>query len=141
MADIAVCLSLLWMSVHDSWSFAVQFGLRQDGTIHNVNSLDAFKAFDRQAAVHQVGVVTTCCRLCFCFCLNQYDQRAAGDKSQCHPTIFLLQVAQQIWQNIVSGEALRQPATLNRFLLLTYADLKHYKFFYWQVAHATSLLL
>lgn len=69
------------------------YGVLQDGIIHNVNSLDAFRAFDRQAAAHQV--------------------------------------AQQIWQNIRSGKALEQPTALNRFLLLTYADLKHYKFFYW----------
>lgn len=32
---------------------------------------------------------------------------------------------------MLSGEALRQPTDLNRFMLITYADLKHYTFFYW----------
>ena len=44
-----------------------------------------------------------------------------------------LQAARHIWESILSGEALRQPAELNHFLLLTYADLKHYTFFYWSV--------
>lgn len=35
---------------------AVQYGVSQDGTIQNVNSLDAFRAFDRQAAAHQASL-------------------------------------------------------------------------------------
>jgi len=31
----------------------VQYGISESGTIHNVNSLAAFKAFDRPAAVQQ----------------------------------------------------------------------------------------
>ena len=34
----------------------MQNGLRQDGTIHNVNSLDSFKSFDRSQAAHQVCI-------------------------------------------------------------------------------------
>ncbi|KAL7752443.1 Autophagy protein 7 [Sorochytrium milnesiophthora] len=40
-------------------------------------------------------------------------------------------VSDQIWNDMVSGKALRSPQLLNRFLLLTFADLKAYKFYYW----------
>ncbi|KAI9356997.1 hypothetical protein DFJ73DRAFT_821772 [Zopfochytrium polystomum] len=43
----------------------------------------------------------------------------------------LKQVAQQIWDGIVSGSALNDPSVLTSFLLVTFADLKKYKFYYW----------
>ncbi|KAF9118329.1 Autophagy protein 7 [Mortierella sp. 14UC] len=40
-------------------------------------------------------------------------------------------VVDQVWDDITSGRAVLDPATLNRFLLVTFADLKKFKFFYW----------
>ncbi|KAK3807476.1 MAG: hypothetical protein JOS17DRAFT_766614 [Linnemannia elongata] len=40
-------------------------------------------------------------------------------------------VVDQIWDDITSGKAVIDPSTLNRFLLVTFADLKKFKFFYW----------
>ncbi|KAF9975025.1 Autophagy protein 7 [Actinomortierella ambigua] len=40
-------------------------------------------------------------------------------------------VVQQIWEDITSGRALTSPELLNRFLLVTFADLKKFKFHYW----------
>ncbi|KAF8936561.1 Autophagy protein 7 [Dissophora ornata] len=37
----------------------------------------------------------------------------------------------QIWDDITSGRAALDPSLLNRFLLLTFADLKKFKFYYW----------
>ncbi|KAF9173583.1 Autophagy protein 7 [Mortierella sp. AD011] len=37
----------------------------------------------------------------------------------------------QIWGDITSGRAVTDPSLLNKFLLLTFADLKKFKFFYW----------
>ncbi|KAG0331401.1 Autophagy protein 7 [Podila humilis] len=37
----------------------------------------------------------------------------------------------QIWNDITSGHALSSPEVLNRFLLITFADLKKFKFYYW----------
>ncbi|KAF9439057.1 Autophagy protein 7 [Entomortierella beljakovae] len=37
----------------------------------------------------------------------------------------------QIWDDITSGRAILDPSLLNKFLLLTFADLKKFKFFYW----------
>ncbi|KAF9907923.1 Autophagy protein 7 [Lobosporangium transversale] len=37
----------------------------------------------------------------------------------------------QIWEDITSGKAVLDPSLLNKFLLLTFADLKKFKFFYW----------
>lgn len=39
--------------------------------------------------------------------------------------------AAKLWQNIKSGEAEKYPALLVSFLLLSHAELKSYKFFYW----------
>ncbi|GJJ75972.1 ubiquitin-like modifier-activating enzyme ATG7 [Entomortierella parvispora] len=46
-------------------------------------------------------------------------------------TALFKMVVDQIWQDITSGAALQDPALLNKFLLLTFADLKKFKFFYW----------
>ncbi|KAJ3285899.1 Autophagy protein 7 [Borealophlyctis nickersoniae] len=46
-------------------------------------------------------------------------------------TLLFKQTADQIWRDIQSGAALKQPHLLNRFILLTFADLKKYKFYYW----------
>ncbi|CAG8494260.1 7433_t:CDS:10 [Ambispora gerdemannii] len=38
---------------------------------------------------------------------------------------------EQIWNDIVSGKAIENPSLLTRFLLITFADLKKYKYHYW----------
>ncbi|CAO3621088.1 unnamed protein product [Cunninghamella blakesleeana] len=37
----------------------------------------------------------------------------------------------KIWRSIQSGNEIENPSLLNAFLLLTFADLKKYKFYYW----------
>ncbi|KAF9582384.1 Autophagy protein 7 [Lunasporangiospora selenospora] len=44
---------------------------------------------------------------------------------------FFKSVVEQIWNDIVSGQAVYDPMLLNRFLLIAFADLKKFKFFYW----------
>ncbi|KAM8867570.1 ubiquitin-like modifier-activating enzyme ATG7 isoform 1-T2 [Synchiropus picturatus] len=39
--------------------------------------------------------------------------------------------AEQMWELIQSGSALKDPSVLCRFILLTFADLKKYHFYYW----------
>uniref|UniRef100_A0AAQ5XFQ8 Ubiquitin-like modifier-activating enzyme ATG7 n=1 Tax=Amphiprion ocellaris TaxID=80972 RepID=A0AAQ5XFQ8_AMPOC len=39
--------------------------------------------------------------------------------------------AREIWDSIQSGAAWKDPSTLCRFILLTFADLKKYHFYYW----------
>ncbi|KAL6464784.1 hypothetical protein MHYP_G00271010 [Metynnis hypsauchen] len=41
------------------------------------------------------------------------------------------QVANEIWNAIKSGAAVEDPSVLTRFILLTFADLKKYHFYYW----------
>ncbi|TPX68561.1 hypothetical protein SpCBS45565_g03085 [Spizellomyces sp. 'palustris'] len=41
------------------------------------------------------------------------------------------ETAEQIWSDIVSGRAVADPSVLCRFLVLTFADLKKYRFHYW----------
>ncbi|KAJ3416945.1 Autophagy protein 7 [Chytridiales sp. JEL 0842] len=43
----------------------------------------------------------------------------------------LKQAAEEIWSSILSGSALETPSKLAHFVLITFADLKKYKFFYW----------
>eukprot|EP00052_Salpingoeca_macrocollata_P008776 m.69263 g.69263 ORF g.69263 m.69263 type:complete len:668 (+) comp16768_c0_seq1:53-2056(+) len=63
------------------------------GTLHNTNTLDAFKAID-------VNVLAE-------------------------------QAAEQVWRDMTSGAALTTPSLLARFVLLTFADLKKYHYYYW----------
>ncbi|KAJ3156593.1 Autophagy protein 7 [Geranomyces variabilis] len=45
--------------------------------------------------------------------------------------IALKEVTEQIWADINSGAAVNNPSLLTRFLLVTFADLKKYRFYYW----------
>lgn len=38
---------------------------------------------------------------------------------------------QEIWDTVKSGKALEDPSVLCQFVLMTFADLKKYKFYYW----------
>eukprot|EP01117_Protostelium_nocturnum_P006111 TRINITY_DN2202_c0_g1_i3.p1 TRINITY_DN2202_c0_g1~~TRINITY_DN2202_c0_g1_i3.p1 ORF type:complete len:621 (+),score=233.10 TRINITY_DN2202_c0_g1_i3:151-2013(+) len=49
-----------------------------------------------------------------------------GDKS-----VMFDKAASRIWSDICSGDALRDPSLLTRFLLATFADIKKYHFYYW----------
>ena len=52
-------------------------------------------------------------------------------RDECRKTLSLMQAAQDIWQDMLSGEAVRNPSSLCRFLLLSYADLKLFRYYYW----------
>jgi len=41
------------------------------------------------------------------------------------------EVSRKIWESILSGEAIKCPALLNQFLLISFSDLKKYKYYYW----------
>ncbi|KAK9814486.1 hypothetical protein WJX72_006655 [[Myrmecia] bisecta] len=58
--------------------------------------------------------------------LNTLDRFKTLDRSAA-----LQAEAERIWQTIVTGEAERHSRLLNRFLLLTFAELKLFKFYYW----------
>eukprot|EP01043_Picozoa_sp_COSAG02_P005060 COSAG02_NODE_135_length_34565_cov_80.368856_14_plen_724_part_00 len=60
------------------------------------------------------------------FVLNQFDTFKALDKNK-----LLVDTAQTVWDDILSGAATRDPSLLNRFVLITFADLKTWKFYYW----------
>lgn len=58
--------------------------------------------------------------------LNTLDAFKQCDKKQ-----LLQEEGQQLWNDITSGAALKNPALLSRFLLLVFADLKKYHYYYW----------
>ena len=103
-----------------------QFAISQGGTIHNVNSLDAFIAFDRAGAVQQVQRLPAFIQPDPGCAVLQVDVVIPAHEARMNA-----QVGHYIWRDIKSGAALEQPTALNRFMLLTYADLKRYKFHYW----------
>ncbi|PRP80417.1 hypothetical protein PROFUN_11963 [Planoprotostelium fungivorum] len=53
--------------------------------------------------------------------------------------VLLDKVAAQIWSDIESGKAIEDSSRLNRFLLLTFADLKKHHFYYWFAFPALQL--
>ncbi|EGF82859.1 hypothetical protein BATDEDRAFT_34488 [Batrachochytrium dendrobatidis JAM81] len=57
---------------------------------------------------------------------NTIEDFKSVDKNSLIKTVSL-----EIWQDILSGAAVADPTLLNKFLLLTFADLKKYKFYYW----------
>ena len=65
---------------------------------------------------------------------NTLDDFKEWDKAQ-----LLQESAREIWDDIRTGEALREPERLLRFLLLTFADLKTHKYYYWFAFPAFAL--
>ncbi|MED6253213.1 Autophagy protein 7, partial [Ataeniobius toweri] len=57
---------------------------------------------------------------------NTLDAFKATDKKA-----LLEKEAKEIWDAIQTGAALKNPSILCRFILLTFADLKKYHFYYW----------
>ncbi|XP_060095859.1 ubiquitin-like modifier-activating enzyme ATG7 [Heteronotia binoei] len=60
-----------------------------------------------------------------------YNTNTLEAFKSCDKKFLLEQAANEIWDSIKSGEAVENPALLNKFLLLTFADLKRYRFYYW----------
>ncbi|KAK2163569.1 hypothetical protein LSH36_77g03008 [Paralvinella palmiformis] len=68
-----------------------------------------------------------------CYCCNGFIKNTNtvdGFKS-CDKKQLLQQQADQIWSDITSGKAIEDPSLLSKLLLLTFADLKKYHYYYW----------
>ncbi|XP_043220983.1 ubiquitin-like modifier-activating enzyme ATG7 [Amphibalanus amphitrite] len=50
---------------------------------------------------------------------------------ECDKAELLRQRGEEVWSSITDGSALSRPGLLNRWLLITFADLKRYDFLYW----------
>lgn len=89
-----------------------------------------FSAFDKGAPTpaHCCPAVGTL------YITNTLEAFKAADKK-----LLLDQAANEIWESIKSGAALENPVLLNKFLLLTFADLKKYHFYYWFCSPALCL--
>ncbi|XP_070559698.1 ubiquitin-like modifier-activating enzyme ATG7 [Ptychodera flava] len=58
--------------------------------------------------------------------MNTIDAFKTSDKK------FLLeQAASQLWNDIIKGNAIKDPSLLSRFMVLTFSDLKKYHYYYW----------
>ncbi|KAI8092479.1 E1-like protein-activating enzyme Gsa7p/Apg7p [Halteromyces radiatus] len=57
---------------------------------------------------------------------NTLEQFQTMDKK-----ILFDQTAEKIWQSIQTGKEISDPSILTSFLMVTFADLKKYKFYYW----------
>ncbi|XP_028401486.1 ubiquitin-like modifier-activating enzyme ATG7 [Dendronephthya gigantea] len=57
---------------------------------------------------------------------NTIESFKALDKQK-----LLESIGKKIWENIVSKKVAEEPTLLNQFILLTFADLKKYQFYYW----------
>ncbi|KAH0630077.1 hypothetical protein JD844_012682, partial [Phrynosoma platyrhinos] len=60
-----------------------------------------------------------------------YNTNTLESFKSCDKKFLLDQAAIEIWDAITSGNAVENPVLLNKFLLLTFADLKRYRFYYW----------
>ncbi|XP_042303406.1 ubiquitin-like modifier-activating enzyme ATG7 [Sceloporus undulatus] len=60
-----------------------------------------------------------------------YNTNTLESFKSCDKKFLLDQAAIEIWDAIISGDAVENPVLLNKFLLLTFADLKRYRFYYW----------
>ncbi|XP_057260225.1 ubiquitin-like modifier-activating enzyme ATG7 isoform X3 [Pezoporus wallicus] len=81
-----------------------------------------FSAFDMNASTP----ARCCTALGTLYNTNTFETFKSCDKK-----LLLEKEANEIWESIKSGAALENPMLLNRFLLLTFADLKKYHFYYW----------
>lgn len=81
-----------------------------------------FSAFD----VDGPTPVRCCPAIGTLYNMNTLDAFKATDKKA-----MLEKEAKEIWDSIQSGAALSDPSILCRFILLTFADLKKYHFYYW----------
>ncbi|XP_063796829.1 ubiquitin-like modifier-activating enzyme ATG7 isoform X2 [Pseudophryne corroboree] len=89
-----------------------------------------FSAFDRNGP--------TPARCCPAFG-SLYNTNTLDSFKSCDKKALLDQAANEIWDAIKSGAALEDPVLLNKFLLVTFADLKKYWFYYWFCFPALSL--
>ena len=55
----------------------------------------------------------------------------AEDFKSADKNLLLSRAAAQIWTDIKSGEAVSDPTKLNTVLLLSFADLKKFRYVYW----------
>ncbi|XP_063267580.1 ubiquitin-like modifier-activating enzyme ATG7 isoform X1 [Prinia subflava] len=81
-----------------------------------------FSAFDMNASIP-----ARCCPVFG----TLYNTNTLETFKSCDKKSLLDKEANEIWESIKSGAALENPMLLNRFLLLTFADLKKYHFYYW----------
>ncbi|XP_076807173.1 ubiquitin-like modifier-activating enzyme ATG7 isoform X1 [Clavelina lepadiformis] len=69
--------------------------------------------------------------LCFSSHGGLHNKNTIEDFKSCDKKAILEEEAKLIWNAITSGEAILSPDLLVRFLLLSFADLKKFMFYYW----------
>ncbi|XP_053324577.1 ubiquitin-like modifier-activating enzyme ATG7 [Spea bombifrons] len=81
-----------------------------------------FSAFDMNAPTP-----TRCCPVRG----SLYNTNTLESFKSCDKKALLEHAANEIFDAIMSGKAIEDPILLNKFILLTFSDLKKYRFYYW----------
>ncbi|KAK6176592.1 hypothetical protein SNE40_014847 [Patella caerulea] len=68
---------------------------------------------------------------CFLSIGTLYLKNTLDNFKECDKKLIIDQVAEQIWQDIKDLKAVEDPSLLSRFVLLSFADLKKYHYYYW----------
>lgn len=58
---------------------------------------------------------------------------------ECDKKALLNSESTKLWAKITSGEAIKNPSVLSKFIVLMFADLKKYNFYYWFAFPALTL--
>lgn len=92
----------------------ISIGINQYNIVLNKDSFDSDAA---NSARYQCGQL--------------HNMNTINEFKSLNKEVLLNDISDTIWNAIVSGDAVRDPSLLLNFVLLTYADLKSYKFVSW----------
>jgi len=84
------------------------------------------ESFEHTGAAFTTSSINSCSSTGTMYNTNTTESFVNMDKK-----ILFDRLASQIWSDIQSGKALDKPSTLTAFLLVAFADIKKYKFYYW----------
>lgn len=87
---------------------------RAEGMIKNVNTIEEYRNMDKSQMIVQAGKTV------------RRTNQSSGTVSDTHRLITV-----QTWDAINDGTIYSCPSLLSSFIILSFADLKNYKFYYW----------
>ncbi|XP_026465574.1 ubiquitin-like modifier-activating enzyme ATG7 [Ctenocephalides felis] len=67
-----------------------------------------------------------------------FNKNTIEEFKNCDKSFVLNKAGDILWNNITQGNCLKDPSILNTFIILSFADLKSYKYYYWFAFPALS---